>query len=165
MSFWNKKDPNNPEAAELTPSAGKPTTISPAQPAVSTPQSGTAARVRSALGAGTVVQGKLSFDTSVQIDGKLLGEVYSSRTLIVGKTGSVDAAINVATLVVEGHINGKVVAREKVEVRPGGVLLGEVSTPSLIVEPGGILQAVCSMSAQARETSLATSVTAAGASA
>ena len=147
MSFWNKKESSEGASA---PSAASSVQVNESfQPSASQAAS-SATRVRSALGAGTVVQGKLSFDTSVQIDGKLLGEVYSSRTLVVGKTGSVDALINVATLVVEGQISGRIVARERVEVRPGGVLCGEVSTPLLVVDPGGILQATCDMSAPVR---------------
>ena len=155
MSFWNKKESSENTAAPSNATAN-PTATENVELA-SSQASGGATRVRSALGAGTVVQGKLSFDTSVQIDGKLLGEVYSSRTLVVGKTGSVDAVINVATLVVEGQINGRIVARERVEVRPGGVLCGEVSTPLLVVDQGGILQATCNMSQSSRATSEAAS--------
>ena len=147
MSFWNKKESGASESA----SNPTPPTVSSESVQLPSPSSaGGAARVRSALGAGTVVQGKLSFDTSVQIDGKLLGEVYSSRTLVVGKSGSIDAIVNVATLVVEGQISGKISARERVEVRAGGILSGEVSTPNLVVETGGILQATCNMSQPAR---------------
>ena len=36
-------------------------------------------KVRSALGPGTVIQGRLSFDTPVRIDGTLSGDISSSE--------------------------------------------------------------------------------------
>lgn len=103
-------------------------------------------KVRSALGPGTVIQGKLSFDTTVSIDGKLSGEVVSSKAIIVGAGGDVDAIMNVASLVVRGKVKGKIVATESVELLSGACLDGELQTPSLTVEEGALLRATCSMS-------------------
>ena len=51
--------------------------------------------LRSALGPGTVIRGKLSFDTPVRIDGKLSGEITSTSAVIVGPQGVLDAKIDV----------------------------------------------------------------------
>lgn len=112
-------------------------------------------RVRSALGAGTVIQGKLSFDTPVRIDGKLSGEVYSSSTLVVGATGVVDAEVQVACLVVMGVVRGKIYASEKIEVLSGGTLDGVLATPSLSVEDGTCFNCTCTMSGLSEKKSAA----------
>lgn len=101
-------------------------------------------KLRSVLSAGTIIQGKLSFDTPVKIDGKLSGELYSSRALIVGKTGQIEASVQVQSLIVLGRIKGKIVATERLEILPGGVVEGEVHTASLSVD-GGVLNGTCSM--------------------
>jgi len=102
--------------------------------------------VRSALGAGTVIQGKLSFDTPVRIDGSLIGEIFSSSVLIVGPQGSVSADINVETLVVFGSVSGEIKARKQLEVFASGEVVGNIITPSLTVEDGAYFDGTCSMS-------------------
>lgn len=95
--------------------------------------------VRSALGAGTVIQGKLSFDTPVSIDGKLSGELFSSETVIIGKASIVDAQIEVRTLIVHGQVTGNIKATEKAIIHNGAILKGTLTTSSLVVEEGAIL--------------------------
>jgi cytoskeletal protein CcmA (bactofilin family) len=165
MSFWkiiggeDDGDEKKKRAAEAntvpsTPDVIKPQPAEPAHSAAVEPVQVVSSgqdpekygKVRSALGPGTVIQGKLSFDTTVSIDGKLSGEVVSSKAIIVGAGGDVDAVMNVASLVVRGRVKGKIVATETVELLSGAQLEGEVQTPSLMVEEGAILRATCSMS-------------------
>ena len=95
--------------------------------------------VRSALGKGTVIQGKLSFDTPVSIDGKLSGELFSSEAVIIGKSGMVDAQIDVRSLVVYGKISGNIKVADKTVIMSGAEITGSLSTSSLIVEEGATL--------------------------
>ncbi len=102
-------------------------------------------KVRSALGTGTVIQGKLTFDTPVRIDGRLSGEIFSSAALVVGPAGIVDATVEVSQLVVLGSVKGSVTAADRVEVYSGGTLEGTVNTPVLIIEKGCAFNGDCRM--------------------
>lgn len=102
-------------------------------------------KVRSALGPGTVIQGKLSFDTPVRIDGKLSGEIYSSKALIVGASGMINAQVQVASLIVMGEVKGSIRASERVEILAGGRLDGDIATPCVVVVEGGFFNGACSM--------------------
>ncbi|NDC36777.1 MAG: polymer-forming cytoskeletal protein [Proteobacteria bacterium] len=93
---------------------------------------------RSALGPGTVIQGKLSFDTIVVIEGKLGGEVYSTETLIVGKQGTVQAQVRAKNLVVAGMVSGNVAATDSIEILRGGRIEGEFTAKRLIIEDGAV---------------------------
>lgn len=104
-------------------------------------------KVRSALSAGTVIQGKLSFDTPVRIDGKLTGEVFSSETLIVGTTGTVDAQIEVASLVVMGQVRGNIKASHRIDLMAGGRIDGNVNTPIFRMDETASFTGKCSMPA------------------
>jgi cytoskeletal protein CcmA (bactofilin family) len=106
-------------------------------------------KTQSALGAGTVVQGKLSFSMTVRIDGKLSGEISSSRAVIVGHGGEVDAQVEVATLIVIGKVRGDVRASERVEILAGGEVHGSVTTPVLLIEEGSVLNGMCTMTGKA----------------
>ena len=100
---------------------------------------------RSALGPGTVIQGKLSFDTTVVIEGKLGGEVYSTETLIVGKLGNIGAQVRVKNLVVAGTVTGNIVAAECIELLRGGRIEGDFTTKRLVIEEGSYFNGSCKM--------------------
>ena len=107
-------------------------------------------KVRSALGAGTVIQGKLSFDTPVRIDGKLSGEIFSSKALIVGPTGQIDARVEAASLVILGSVKGDVKATERIELLRGGQLEGHISTPVFTIESTARFNGTCDMSSRSK---------------
>lgn len=103
--------------------------------------------VRSALGDGTVIQGKLSFDTPVRIDGKLTGEIFSSKALIVGKTGVIDAKVEVACLIILGKVKGDIKATQLIELWEGGSLEGTIETERFTMEEGSLFNGRCKMKA------------------
>ncbi len=100
-------------------------------------------RLRAALNAGTVIHGRLTFDSPVQIDGTLTGEVFSTSTLVVGHQGMVEANIQVGTIVILGNVKGPVEASELVEIRNGGRLEGNVRTDRIAIEEGGVFNGEC----------------------
>lgn len=105
-------------------------------------------RIRSALSPGTVIQGKLSFDSAVRIDGKLSGEVFSSQTLLIGATGQVDASIEAETVVVLGKLKGNLKAKARVEVFPGAEVQASIMAPTLVVHEGAFIQGQCQMTSK-----------------
>ncbi len=122
-------------------------------------------KLRSALGSGTVIQGKLSFDAPVRIDGQLSGEVYSSKPLIIGPRGQVSADLDVAELIILGKVKGKVKVRERVEVLGQGILEADVTTPVFVVEHGAIFDGKISMPAIGAKESVPAAIENAGKSA
>lgn len=106
-------------------------------------------KVRSALSAGTVIQGKLSFDTPVRIDGKLSGEVFSSKVLIIGETAQIQATLEAASLIIMGKVTGDIKATEKIQVCKGAVLEGAISAPAVVIESGAVFNGKCEMTSQA----------------
>jgi cytoskeletal protein CcmA (bactofilin family) len=91
------------------------------------------------LGAGTVYQGRLSFQGAVRIDGSFSGEVLSEGSLIVGKDAQLEGMLNVGDLLLSGHFTGEVQAKRRVTIHKTGVLQGAVYTPALVMEEGGLL--------------------------
>lgn len=101
--------------------------------------------LRSALGPGTVIEGKFSFDSPVRIDGTLIGEVNSTSALIVGETATVNATIRVGSIIVLGAVSGPVEASELVEIRDGGSLEGNIRTERIAIQDGGHFCGSCNM--------------------
>ena len=92
--------------------------------------------IKSALGPGTVIEGKFSFDSPVCIDGTLSGDVKSSSVLIVGEEATVTGSIEVGSLIVLGTVSGDVEAEELVEVRSGGMLEADIQTKRICLQDG-----------------------------
>jgi cytoskeletal protein CcmA (bactofilin family) len=91
------------------------------------------------LGAGTVYQGRLSFQGAVRIDGSFSGEVLSDGSLIVGKDAEIEGILNVGELLLSGRFTGEVRAKRRVTIHKTGVLQGTAFAPAMVMEEGGLL--------------------------
>ncbi len=109
-------------------------------------------RLSGFVGSGTVLTGETNFQAMLRVDGHLTGRVMSENgTLIVGSTGRVDANIAVATAVINGIINGDIIATEKIELGRSARIAGNIQTPRLVIEDGALLEGNCAM-VKARES-------------
>ena len=109
-------------------------------------------RLSGFVGHGTTLTGETEFHAMLRVDGHLVGTVSSETgTLIVGTNGQVDANILVAAAMINGTVNGDIIASEKLQLGRTARVLGNIQSPRLIVEEGAILEGSCSM-LKARET-------------
>jgi cytoskeletal protein CcmA (bactofilin family) len=98
------------------------------------------------VGSGTQLTGETTFKAMLRVDGHLSGKISSSSgTLIVGATGKIDANVEVAVAVVHGTVNGDIVASQRLELGRASKVNGNIQTPSLIIEQGGIFEGNCKM--------------------
>jgi cytoskeletal protein CcmA (bactofilin family) len=137
MALFGKDERQEPHA-----SAGSQPAIPSARATESTPRE---ASLQATLGKGSRVEGKLRFDGSVRIDGQVDGEIEAQDSVIVGETAVVTAQIKAGTIVVKGHINGDVIAAKRVELQAPGKLVGNITTPSLVIHEGVVFEGHCSM--------------------
>jgi cytoskeletal protein CcmA (bactofilin family) len=103
-------------------------------------------RLSGFVGHGTTLTGETIFTAMLRVDGHLIGNVSSDTgTLIVGTNGQVDANIMVAAAMVNGTVNGDIIATEKLQLGRTARVLGNIQSPKLIIEEGAILEGTCSM--------------------
>ena len=103
-------------------------------------------RLSGFVGHGTTLTGETEFHAMLRVDGHLIGTVTSETgTLIIGTNGQVDANIMVAAAMINGAVNGDIVATEKLHLGRTARVLGNIHAPRLIVEEGAILEGSCSM--------------------
>ena len=113
-----------------------------------TPTTGEASatqQVTTLLGRGSEFEGKLSFEGTVRIDGKLSGEVFTEDVLIVGEGAEVNAEVSVGSIVIQGTVRGNIVAKRGGEIHTPGRVRGNINTPSLFVEKGVMFDGQCQM--------------------
>lgn len=103
-------------------------------------------RLSGYVGNGTVLTGETNFQSMLRVDGHLTGKVNSENgTLVIGTDGRVDADIEVSSAVVNGTVNGDITASEKVELGRASKVVGNITTPQVVIEPGAIFEGSCHM--------------------
>lgn len=88
---------------------------------------------------GVVLSGALKGDGVVQIEGVVEGELELNGSVIVTSTGLVKGPVAADVVRVAGCIEGSVSARDHLRLERTGTIQGDVSTGSLVVEDGGLL--------------------------
>jgi cytoskeletal protein CcmA (bactofilin family) len=104
-----------------------------------------AAQVTTLLGRGSEFEGKLSFEGTVRVDGKISGEIFTEDVLIIGEGAEVRAEINVGAVIIEGSVQGNIHAKRSVEIHTPGRVRGNITTPSLFIEKGVMFDGSCMM--------------------
>ncbi len=102
-------------------------------------------QIKAYMGEDTVFNGSLTFDGTVRIDGKFEGKVITEDTLIIGETGHLMAEISAGTVICMGRVEGTVMASKKVEIHSTSKVVGNVKSPALYIELGGVLDGSCDM--------------------
>jgi cytoskeletal protein CcmA (bactofilin family) len=102
--------------------------------------------VTGVLDKGSEFDGILSFEGAFRIGGVFRGKIFTDDILIIGEGASVDAEIEVGTLILSGELKGTVKAKERVEIHFPAVFRGNIQTPSLMVADGVVFEGVSQMS-------------------
>ena len=99
--------------------------------------------IDSLIGAGTTIEGDISFTGGLRIDGSVKGNVTATGskpgTLVLSELAKVEGEINVAHVVINGTVAGPVRASEYVELLPKARVTGNVSYKSIEIHVGAIV--------------------------
>jgi len=129
--FKQRNEPTEPRApAEVRrePSAEK---IDPPPPVAPRKSGG------SVIGASLFVQGDVSGEEDLVIQGRLEGSVTLNKNQVtVGKEGRVHATINAQSIRVEGTVEGELRGREQIIVTRTGSVHGNIVAPRVSLEDG-----------------------------
>ncbi|MBN2526894.1 MAG: polymer-forming cytoskeletal protein [Deltaproteobacteria bacterium] len=88
------------------------------------------------IGSETIVSGNLEGDEDLTIEGRVEGSISLSKTLTVEVGGVVRADINVRNAVISGVLVGNVEAQESVHITEQGRVVGDISSPRVILVDG-----------------------------
>jgi cytoskeletal protein CcmA (bactofilin family) len=107
---------------------------------------------------GVTMEGTLQVTGTFRVDGNIKGNIISEQTLILGENAKVEGQIEGNRVVIAGRYDGVIFAKGRVEIQAKGVVTGEVHSPCLVIDPGGIFDGRCHMLASS-DTSTSASVT------
>lgn len=92
------------------------------------------------------LDGEISFKDMLRINGHVAGRVFSyNGTLIVDGSARVDATIDVSVCMINGTVNGDVMAHQRVELGSGAIINGNIATRSITMKPGAVFHGDCRM--------------------
>lgn len=105
--------------------------------------------INSIVGPGTFFRGHVELNGLLRIDGDFSGSVKTSGRVIVGQAGRADCAIDAGSVVIGGLFRGEIFAQEKVVLLSSSVVIGSITAPRLVVEPGVLMHGSCRVSGTA----------------
>jgi cytoskeletal protein CcmA (bactofilin family) len=92
---------------------------------------------RTFLGRSVVAQGQLSSGEDLLIEGQFDGTInLEEHCLTVGTEGRVKAEVRARQVVIQGSLTGNVAAREKIEIRRTGHVVGDLVAGTVAIEEG-----------------------------
>jgi len=83
------------------------------------------------------VEGELSTDGVVKIEGTVVGTVRAELQVLVAKGGVVEGDIHTREAILGGEVRGSILADERVEVQATSLVHGDISTQRIVVHEGG----------------------------
>lgn len=98
------------------------------------------------LGTETSLSGTLRFDSSLMIRGKFKGDIEAKGALYIDENAVVDAGtVRALSIVVAGNVSGRLEAADKLELKPGAQLRGNIRAAKLRIADGVIFEGRCEM--------------------
>lgn len=97
------------------------------------------------IDSGVSFEGKITVTGMFRIDGDVKGNIVAENGLLLGENAKVEGQIDANDVTIAGRFDGQIFAKDRVEIQPKGVVTGEIHSPCLIIQPGGILDGHCHM--------------------
>jgi cytoskeletal protein CcmA (bactofilin family) len=101
------------------------------------PLGGTADRATARLGSSLHVKGEITGNEDLQIDGSVEGLIQlDERKLVIGTTSKVTADVIAREVVVYGNVKGNLRAKDRIEIKKDGSVIGDLTTSRIMIEDG-----------------------------
>ena len=96
------------------------------------------------IGAGTTIEGNITFAGGLRVDGRVRGDVIAADgkpgTLVLSEQAQIEGAIRVSHVVINGTVIGPVHAAEYVELQTKANVTGDVYYKTLEIQLGAVVQ-------------------------
>ena len=96
------------------------------------------------IGAGTVIEGTLTYSGGLRIDGNVKGDVQCGSgdncMVVISEHGRVDGEVHAAHLVVSGTVNGPLHVSQLLELQPKARITGDVHYRALEIHHGAVVE-------------------------
>ena len=94
---------------------------------------------------GSRLEGDLTSEGDIRIDGHLSGAVKTQGRLVLGETGAIDGEVFCKTGIIAGELKASITSEDLLTLRSTAKLTGEINAGKLAIEPGAVFSGKCSM--------------------
>lgn len=142
--WWEKKsgpDPGQRPHPLSAPAARPESWAEPLEPTPRVSDMPNTIQNQTLLGQSMVLHGELTGKEDLLIEGQLDGTIsLPDHCVTVGSHGEVKAEIHARQISVLGTVNGNLTAREKIEIRKTGQVVGDLVAAAIAIEDGAYLK-------------------------
>ena len=133
--MWKRDEAPKPTVSQ--PPAPAPALTSQPVSAASQPEFRQMGRDMVNIGKSVVIKGELNGSEDLTIEGQVEGKIeLKDHVLTIGPNGKIKAQVFAKAVIVLGEVNGNVTASEKVDIRDGGSVDGDIISPRVAIAEG-----------------------------
>lgn len=94
-------------------------------------------RATARLGQSLHFKGEISGNEDLHLDGSVEGLIHlEDRKLVIGASAKVTADVIAREVVVYGNVKGNLQARDRIEIKKDGSVVGDLTTARIMIEDG-----------------------------
>jgi cytoskeletal protein CcmA (bactofilin family) len=102
----------------------------------SAPRSG----ANTVIGSSIVIDGEISGDEDLVIQGTVKGKISLKESLFVESSGVVEADIETQNVEIAGRVTGNIAATDKVELKTDCKVVGDIRAPRILIADGAMFK-------------------------
>jgi cytoskeletal protein CcmA (bactofilin family) len=110
------------------------------RPVVAAPPAPRTVSPTTSVDASSELEGRLRCKQTLRIDGYIKGEVECEKAVLVGEGARIFASIAADEVQIAGVVEGDIVARRKITLQRTAVVIGDLTTPGIVIEEGAKLK-------------------------
>lgn len=100
-----------------------------------------------AINQGTRIEGDMSSDGDIRLDGFMSGNMQSKAKVVIGAAGSIEGNISCYSADISGQVTGDIEAKDILFLKSSAVVNGNISVGKLVIESGAKFNGTCTMTA------------------
>jgi cytoskeletal protein CcmA (bactofilin family) len=82
------------------------------------------------------IKGNITTRGSIQIDGKVEGDIACGHDITLGKVGAIKGNISLSSMTVEGSVDGNITARDRIELKGTARINGDMKAKRFCAAEG-----------------------------
>ena len=88
------------------------------------------------IGSSLIIDGEISGDEDLVIQGTVKGKIQLKESLYVEASGVVEADIETQNVEIAGRVTGNIAATDKVELKSDCRVVGDIKAPRILIADG-----------------------------
>jgi cytoskeletal protein CcmA (bactofilin family) len=109
-------------------------------------------RLDTFVGRTTGINGSITTQGSVRVDGQIEGNINVSETIITGNESFIKGIIKSKNAIIAGRVEGNIIVSECIELQPGANVNGDITCGSLIIGKNCFFEGKCHMETKEQTT-------------